>query len=213
MERLLEASSEPVWVFSIFLFAVSACHYVFIYKYPLNVKQWKLVEYVWVSLALISVFGLVEEARSYKAQNLMIQSRTFATEKIDAFENWLEVYEDYACLDNGEDPAFRTLCDWVRIKDSDLQLILQNEDFPADVSRNFLSGIEQPFKGLTKADKDIGNGLHMAYVNAREQFLVASDSVERSLLARLLVAFAPLVFALAIAIKLTKVTGEYRLCK
>ena len=213
VDRLLEASSDPMWVLLVFGGVLALCHYFFIKKYPLTLKRWKLVEYMWVGLALVSIFGIIEEARFYRSNISIERSRGLAMDKITALENWVDVYQEYACGDNGDDAEYLALCRWMKVKGSDLQLILANEVFPVDLPENFLVGIDGELNGLGKPDRAIVQGLHGDYRKARDQYLMAVREGRRSHFSTLIVALAPLIFAIAIAIKFTKVTGEYLLTK
>ena len=213
LDWMLEASSDPVWVFVVFFGALVFCHYLLIFRYPLKLKQWKLVEYMWVGLALVSIFGIVEQARFFGAKLTIEQSRGDAMNKIMALESWFDVYREYACVDNADNAGFRQLCLWTKLKASDLRLIIDNEDFPVDLPANFLNGVDHSQTGLADADQAIVSKHHSGYLAARTQYLVAQKKENRSDFSVLLVALAPMIFAVAVAIKFTKVTGEYRLTK
>lgn len=213
MDRLLEASSDPFWVLFVFFGALALCHQLLIKTYPLTLKQWKLVEYMWVALALVSIFGIIEEARFYGAKITIEKSRGLAENKINALENWFDVYREYACGNNGDDMKHPELCRWTKVKNSDLHLILSNEDFPVDVPENFLVGLDTQFSGLGVPDRKVLTGIHQDYRVARQQYLVALRAGHRSSFSVLIIALAPMIFAIAVAIKFTKVTGEYLLTK
>jgi hypothetical protein len=213
VEQLLAASSDPFWVIAMFFAALFCFHVALIKKFPLSLKQWKLVEYIWVALALVSIFSIIDEARFYRSDLHVEQSQANAMEKAAAFENWFEVYVDYACNDTEFNSGSEDLCRWVKVKASDLDLILENEEFPYDIPQNFLIGIDADFKGLGQADRAIAKGVLRDYVQAREQYLSAINDGRYSGISAFLVALAPMVFAIAIALKFTKVTGEYLLTK
>lgn len=213
MNGLLEASSDPLWVFLVFTVCLVAFHYLLIKRYPLSLKQWKLVEYIWVGLALLSIVGIVEEARFYRANMTIGVSREETEDKVAALDQWLDLYREYACEDQVDEPSFQPLCRWLKVKRSDLRLILANEVFPYDVPDNFLVGIDQDLVRLNRNEKATVSALHQEYLEARAQYLTAVSEGRRGRFSALLVALAPLLFAVAIAIKFTKVTGEYLLTK
>lgn len=213
MDYLLAASSDPVWVIGTFIVSMAIFHFFMIRKYPLSLKQWKLVEYIWVALALISVFSVIDDARFYRSDISIEQSERDAVGHMNAFSNWFAVYEEYACIDNGEDVSFHALCTWVTSKASDLALITDNEEFPYDISANFLTGLNGEFAGIGEADRMIITSIHSNYLEARQQYLQAVDNAQYKGLSALMVALAPLIFAIAIALKFTKVTGEYLLTR
>lgn len=211
MERLLELSTNPLYIGVAFFLALVVLHYVLVFRFPLNARQWKLAEYVWVALALVSVVGVFEEARLLRSDNAVEQYRDVAEEKSRAVENWFDVYSIYACEENGSSPETTQLCRWVRVKNSDLRLVLANEEFPADIPTNLLLGLHEISEGIGDADKRIIEGYLGDYTKARRAYLEAVAGTKYSTLSALLISLAPLMFALAIALKFAKVTGEYRL--
>lgn len=211
MERLLELSTNPVMIGAAFFLALVILHYVLVFKFPLTSVQWKLAEYVWVAFALISVVGVFEEARLLRSDNALEEYREVAEEKSRALENWFDVYTIYACEENADKPEVNGLCQWVKGKNSDLRLVLANEDFPADIPINLLLGLDKITGGIGEMDKQIISGYLRAYTDARLAYLDAVAGSRYSTFSALLISLAPLMIALAIALKFTKVTGEYRL--
>lgn len=213
VERLLELSTNPIAIGVAFLIALTLLHVLFVFKYPLTARQWKLAEYVWVALALVSVVGVFEEARLLRSDNAVEQYREVAEAKSRAVENWFEVYSIYACEENGRSPEMTQLCRWVKVKTSDLKLVLANEEFPADIPGNLLLGLDAITEGIGDEDKRIIAGYLGGYVEARDAYLAALAGSKYTTLSALLISLAPLMFALAIALKFAKVTGEYRLMR
>lgn len=213
MDQLLELSTNPVFIGAVFFISLAALHVLLVFLYPLTARQWKLAEYVWVGLALVSVVGVFEEARLLRSGQAVEKFRTVAEDKISAIENWFDVYSIYACEENGNSSAATQLCRWVRVKNSELKLVLANEEFPADVPANLLLGIDAIDEGIGDADKRIIEGHLAAYLESRFEFIAAVRGTRNSTLSALLISLAPLLFALAIALKFAKVTGEYRLLK
>ena len=213
MDLLLEISSEPVWVVATFIFALVFFHYLWLIHYPLTLRQWKLVEYIWVALTLVSVIGIIGEARFYKTDITVEQSREKATVHMEAFQNWFDVYTEYACVDNAAEDLYTPLCGWVSQKTADLDLIVQNEDFPYDIPVNFLAGLNDGLGGIGQVDRDIIISIHMKYLEARMQYIGAMTEGQFDNIYAFLVSLAPMLFAIAVAIKFAKVTGEYRLTK
>ncbi len=213
MDRLLELSADPIFIGLMFLISLALLHYLLVYKHPLNARQWKLAEYVWVALALVSVVGVFEEARLLRTDNEVDQFRTVTEDKSRALENWFDVYSIYACEENGENPEMTALCRWVRVKNSDLRLVLANEEFPADIPSNLLLGLDAINEGLGEADKQVIEGYLQGYLEARTSYIEAVEDTKYGTMSLLLISLAPLLFAIAVALKFAKVTGEYRLLK
>lgn len=213
MESLLELISDPLAIGGAFLVSLIILHYCLVYKYPLTAAQWKLAEYVWVALALVSVVGVFEEARLLRTDNDISQFREVAETKSRAVENWFDVYSIYACEENGDSPQMTQLCRWVKVKNSDLRLVLANEEFPADIPSNLLIGLEDITEGIGMADKEVIANYLDDYLNARAAYLEAVDGSKYGTMSLLLISLAPILFAIAVALKFAKVTGEYRLMK
>ena len=180
MNRLLEASSDPLFVFLAFVISTSLAHYFWVFRKPLTLKKWRLVDYMWLSLAAVSIYGFVEEARFFQSQMLQETSRVSSERTQRALENWFEVYNEYACgkgTGHGGDPQF---CRWTKVKLSALDLINENEEFPVDIPENFLLGLEEVASGISKQErKDVAEYL-TAYRLEREHYLEASKNVRRS---------------------------------
>lgn len=210
MGKLLDLSTNLYLIGSIFFVALVILHYFLVFKKPLTLKQWKLAEYVWVILAMVSIIGVLEEAKFLRANQNVEQSRARAEEKLQAIENWFDVYTIYACDEPGAAEKFPALCRWMKVKSSDLTLILANESFPPDIPFNMLSGIDQVTDGIQDADRTIIKGYLDEYLSARRSYMRGLSSARRSSLSALIVSLAPIFFALAVALKFTKVTGEYR---
>ena len=211
MDVLLNTASDPFWVGVIFIVLLVALHLVFIVWHPLTAKQWKLAEYVWVGLAVLSTLGLVDEARRYKAE-LDADMHLEALERDQrAIENWFNVYRIFACDEANGEGKFQSLCIWLNDKSSDLALIVSDEDDVApDIRLNLLDGIESPNINLSDAEKQIIEG-HVLHYGRSKSAYVDSVSISRaSKVQQLLITLAPIFFAMALALKMTKVTGEYR---
>ncbi len=213
MDQLLELATNSVFVGIAFVVALAILHYLLVFKYPLTAKQWKLAEYVWVALALVSVVSVFEEARLLRSEQAVDRHRQVAEQKIWAIRNWFEVYDIYACDENADNPETKQLCSWVNLKNSELGLILSNEEFPADVPANLLLGLGAIRQGIGEADKQIIGGHLKEYLDSRSRYIAAVKGSRHSALSALLISLAPLMFAIAVALKFAKVTGEYRLIR
>lgn len=213
MEQLLQLTTNPYFVGFVFFVTLGILHFTLVYKFPLTARQWKLAEYVWVTLALVSVFGVFEEARILRAMQTVAQSEKIAEKKVAAVENWFDVYSLYACEGEGDVVKAPDLCAWVNLKKSELALVLANEDFPADIPSNLLLGLDTITTGIGGPDREIISGHLNAYYAARTSYLTAVAGSIHTSFSSLLISLAPLMFALAVALKFAKVSGEYRLMR
>lgn len=210
MEALLDYSTNPWVIGGIFLATLALLHWLFVYRFPLNQAQWKLSEYVWLGLALLSIIGVLEEARFLRSGHALEQSRIVAEEKLRAIERWFEVYSLYACEENGVSDNATQLCRWAKLKNSELRLVLTNEEFPADIPENLLVGLDAIEDGINATDRSIIRQNLSGYIEARGRYLAAVSGADRSMLSIMLVSLAPVLFALAVGLRFAKATGEYR---
>jgi hypothetical protein len=211
MDVLLNTASDPFWVSIIFIVLLAALHLVFVVWRPLTAKQWKLAEYVWVALAVLSTLGLVDEARRYKAE-LDADMHLEALERDQRMiENWFNVYRIFACEEADDVDKFQPLCVWISNRSNDLALIVSDEDDAApDIRLNLLDGIEGPDISLSVAEKQIIKGHILHYGRSKSAYVDSVSISQASMVQRLLITLAPIFFAMALALKMTKVTGEYR---
>jgi hypothetical protein len=211
MDVLLDTASDPLWVGIIFVILLAILHLVFIVWKPLTAKQWKLAEYVWVGLAVLSTLGLVDEARRYKAE-LNAESHLEALERDQrSIENWFNVYRIFACEEQAAEQKFKPLCAWVSAQVSDLSLIVSDEDDVApDIRLNLLDGLDASTIKLTLAEKQMIKDHIINYGRSKSAYIDSVEISRASKVQRLLITLAPIFFAMALALKMTKVTGEYR---
>ncbi|UTW56280.1 hypothetical protein [Kordiimonas sp. SCSIO 12610] len=211
MDVLLDTASDPLWVSIIFVILLVVLHMVFVVWRPLTAKQWKLAEYVWVALAVLSTLGLVDEARRYKAE-LNAETYLEALERDQRnIENWFNVYRIFACDEQSGVEAYKPLCDWLTLKSNDLALIVSDEDDVApDIRLNILEGIKGESIMLSMAEKQIIENHILHYGRSKSAYIDSVEISRASRVQRLLITLAPIFFAMALALKMTKVTGEYR---
>lgn len=213
MEQLLQLAANSYFVGFVFFAALGILHFFLVFKFPLTARQWKLAEYVWVLLALVSVIGVFEEARMLRSMQAVERSGKIAENKSSAVENWFDVYSLYACEEQGDSVKAPELCEWVKLKNSELQLVLANEEFPADIPSNLLLGVDAITIGIDNRDREIIAGHLNAYYAARKSYLAAVSGSNHTSFSSFLISLAPLMFALAVALKFAKVSGEYRLLR
>jgi len=204
-ETILDVSSDPLAVAVVFFVALGLFHLVFVYLRPLSLAQWRLMDYIWITLALGSVAGFVEEARYYRSDvaSARLEANLVSAQK--DIEHWFDVYARFSC----EDGQANDTCDWFTQKEADLTFITGNEPFPADLPTSLIDGLESAAPTYSPAEFQRIKGFLSAYQDGRTQFLGALHDGERSAFFRLLTALAPLIFAVAVALRFTKTTGEY----
>lgn len=204
-ETILDVSSDPRAVAAVFVVALCLFHVVFVFLRPLSLAQWRLMDYVWITLALGSVAGFVEEARHYRSDAVSARLEAALVAGQKNIEHWFDVYARFSCEGGEASEA----CDWFNQKEADLAFITEHEPFPADLPTSLIAGLESAAPTYSQAEFERIRGFLSAYRENRSQYGRAVDDGKRSSFIRLLTALAPLVFAVAVALRFTKTTGEY----
>ena len=47
----------PAWLFGVFTIGLVVFHMLFVWKYPFSKRRWKQVDYAWISIAVIGLYG------------------------------------------------------------------------------------------------------------------------------------------------------------
>ena len=212
MDVFLTAASNPFWVFIIFLVLLVVLHVILVFLFPLSVKRRILVDYVWVILTLISLLGLVDEARRYKAEMKIAPAQERVEDNLQAVTGWFENYQVFACEDQAANQDYAALCNWISRKRSDVEFILAEEAAPAAIPQALIDEVAAT-QLLPEQERNLAAGILTDYADSRVAYLVAVQEAERSPLRQLMVVFAPIFFAAALALIMTKVTAEYRAAK
>lgn len=209
MEYILRASSSLGWMIGNTVIFTAIFHWLWIYKYPLTLKQWKAVEYVWVLLAFLSALGLVDESRRFQAEARIMGDKIAAESALDRLGAWYQSYADYSCEQSDNPAGIQQYCSEFRQAMSDFALL---KDTSGAIPEIPVPLIKLP-KGEFPNESKIHDERFEQYQQARRHYLDAKTSSERSMIQQSLIILAPLMFAIAIGLKLTKVTGEYLLTK
>ena len=209
MDVFLEAATNPLWMVGVFVALLVVFHLLLVFIFPLSAKHWKLVDYIWVTLTFISSLGFVDEARRYKAEVQLESSWVRTDSSLRAVESWFENYQVFACEDAADDPEYTALCQWITVKQRDLEIILSDEDKPVALPAAFIDDVSAT-ELIPEQERNIAVRILNDYDQNRTQYLQSVQDAESSPLRKLFVVFAPILFAAALALKMTKVTGEYR---
>lgn len=181
----------------------------------LGETAWKKIDYIWLSLTLISLVALTSEARQSLASNMLPLLETRVMFAGQDFQNTLPRWEEFVCNPPYEKserspPNFDELmqelsryCGWL----GELRPII-NTSVEQHQLIDYL-----PFEVTTGHLTIIGDLEHLAYqvdsYNAAvREFDQASLDAEKSELDFILGYFAPILLAVALALRITKVSGE-----
>lgn len=202
---LNDLTSNIYRITGIFVFLTIVFHIVLVISRPLSLKNWKLVEYLWVLLAFISTLGIVDESRRVNA----ITTLTNVQISIDNLKinvtDWFISYQELTC----NEQIHQIRCDTFTKIITDINLLtLEDENVP-DLNKNLLNHLPGLSPWLNNSSLTVITDRIEKYTQKRNQYLNIKQQIKRSLFQKLINALTPLLLAFALALKMTKVTAEY----
>lgn len=228
MGRFSFPAFTNVWiVLSIFAAEVIFFHLVLVFWLKLGKRAWKIVDYVWLGFAALGIFGAAGQARQLVANNMT------STLNQQAQISYMQLVSLVARYSN-EGAVCRT---FVRSQYSppptEFERIQKDYDSVChwlwDIQRkipsaadNFYNGIERvdprnlateptvPEKDLNEVLQAFHKQLHI-YNEDAKGYADVVGATKHSPLENLLILTSPLLLTFALAIRITKVTGEIRL--
>ena len=209
------------WVLGVFGTATVAFHVIFIRLLPLTSIQWKRVDYAWLSLALLGVIAGVANNRSVVATNLVAiaESRTRASlewayrraefgtsiaicRKFN-FTEFSPPREQFERMQR----EFDAQCGWFTKLVSALGPLEQRKTVPLDPIA--LAG-PRPDGGDQDSTKSFFESVS-AYNASLDDLKLLQAARSSDLMEQLIQLLGPALLALALALRITKVTGEIQL--
>ena len=215
-EALLPWFTDFYLVIGVFIGALILCHMLLIFIYPQSAIYWKRVDYVWLLMACI---GLVSSVGAGKEVILKNAIGTEIKRLNNARDHFLYVTKDEAaslvCFKVNRNEATQTelefkkyqeefdaQCSWFKVVESYLNVLLQeqpSEEF--HYSTSYPHGGEQAaYKQYLVAEKIYNDEVHS--VRQLNGMSAMTPLEERAKL------FGPIVLALALALRITKVTAD-----
>jgi hypothetical protein len=191
----------------------------------LGKKGWKRVDYIWLGFTALGFFGAVSQARIYAAGAQVSQYQGRAAASLTALHdlvNMLAAKPGAVCRtfirSEYSPPAdefaqvqreYNEACQWIGKVATNLPTQIQAPAKP--ISREFLGSSPS----VTTGDlRDIIEGVYrqLGYYN-RDAALVAKlhKQAERTETENTMILVSPFLLAVALALRITKVTGELRL--
>jgi len=217
IDHILVITSDLTWVVGMFVFLLILFHLLFIVIHPLSARQWKIVDYSWLMLAFISVLGLVGEARQYRAEIELRSDQRAMEQSLSDVRGWYISYQGYICdqaqslkkmpMDPGQYPA---LCNWLEGRINDMNLLLQTDEMAPEITPSLADGLKEFTDLIPQKERAILKNRIRRYQDRRQTFLTNLAERDQTYIQRILLILAPLMLAMAIAIRITKVTAEFR---
>lgn len=197
---------DITWIILLFIGLLALCHYLLLHVYRLSEKHWQIVEYLWLLLAFISLIGAVDDNHRVSAQLALSQQVNLLESKQASVINWLDNYQAFACNES-QTPI---MCNHLNNINNNVQLTL-TDDFKHGYLAPQLFESLSMMPSVISAQALVEFNLRLTKYNdivKRHQVLI--ERAKRSSFRLLLAALTPLIFVLALALKVTKVTSDYR---
>lgn len=204
----------------VFVSALGACHFLFLWwPWRLGKDSWKRVDYVWLTMTFISIIGLVSQSR----QTLSSTYVPFAADQVR-----------FHAQDIESDLAFSAHlnCDFPKIKGPNSppnfdDMVKQENEYCAQL-KGLQHTLEQRLSGGQKIDYDVSRDTEYpladdfknqrarlksdvdAYNKSVDKLQELQGESRRSVGEEFLMLLAPFLIALALALRMTKVTADLR---
>lgn len=215
---ILSLASNIYWVIGIFIFFTLLLHLLFVVWFPLTIRIWKLADYLWLTLAFLSTLGLVGEAKQFRAESSHYESEWKAAESLSGVRNWYTHYQIFICSEakaltekSLKDTEYHKLCDWLEGRINELNLMQNGKITFSELSPAGAEDLQQYSTIIPRIEHKILARRIAQYNDKRILHLNNTKEQERTTLQLIMLIIAPVMLAFALAIRFTKVTGEYRL--
>jgi hypothetical protein len=211
---------KPIWLVGVFLVSLALFHIVLIYWLKLTKRQWKQIDYVWISIGVLGLFGSgISLRRALAAEYLEIAQTRLAAKHQGLTARVRGLSDSRVCRTFGRSESsaavfdetqteFDQVCDFGRR----LAAILPDEP-TADLG-DFRAALEKRPPAKNELVKDIYAGVdralanYVAYFADFKRIKAQSEYGSNDLLYMVV---SPNLIAIALALRMTKVTGEMRL--
>jgi len=214
----------------VFFVALLTSHAALLPLLGYNEIRWQYIDYVWLPLALLGLIGAVQLNRSEVASYYVSVWNMRATDSLANMHNMAERYSrtgSYLCQKgvrtefSPPSDVFDTIerdhastCDWFKLLGSKLPLVVK--DVPPDFGLGSLPAppilSSSAASGPAEAINNFRNEI-TRYTEAEAQIKAHQVEMESPLLLRFVKYFGPFIVAVALALRITKVTGEIRIKK
>ena len=219
--ELVERFAIPERLFGLFALALIVFHLILVKWLPLSKQDWKKVDYVWVSLALLGVMGGVGSARREFASN----ENSIAKSRLEFAETQVQerlafghssaicrkfVRTEYSPPQEEYDRIQRDFdeeCAWFR---SATERLPQTSFAKHDTLNIDDLGLPIPKGGDSFAVSSLQQSI-VWYNQAVALAKTVAQAMDRSEFEEFMAFIGTAVIAVAVALRLTKVTGEIRL--
>lgn len=209
------------WIFCVFIVSWAIFHVLLVRLFPLSSIRWKQVDYVWLAMALLGIIGSVSGNRAVIAENLqsMATARsTFALREVmnsAEFGTSIAICRQFVTSEFSPPPdvmektqrQFNAQCDWFKKVSEVLRAYEKDSAKQIDIVR--LVG-EPPTGGEAWAYSRFAQSVAL-YNDSLEDLDSLNKAKSNSGIESVFRFLGPLLIALALALRITKVSGEVAL--
>ena len=217
-EPFLPITASVPWVLGVFVGCLFVFHIALVQVWKLQAVSWKRVDYVWLGITALGLLGAVSEVRRMVADNQIATQRSILVSAYDDLRREIHfmtsaavcrqfVRSEHSPQDfDAIQREYDSVCQFAKQLQSrvpsdppaDLQglALTERPRVTDDVLRNILDGLDRESE---------------SYIRARRAFNQTLAATQRNSLDVTLVFLWPLLLAVALALRITKVTGEIRL--
>jgi hypothetical protein len=199
------------------LFLLALFHVLLVWWIKLSNKAWKHVDYIWLGAAALGLLSLAADVRVSTANNWVKLEFSRAVSFFDVTRGQLALpMSSYACL-YGDDPTanrtddvaneFIKACQWSKAVAAHLESF-DTESVP-EVPRDGFPTVNLSNSALLEMPKWLDQRLAQ-YKEDRERYLKAYNLTKKNSWESTLSYFAPFILCFALALRITKVTGELK---
>lgn len=208
------------WILGIFIAALASFHILFVRLFPLSSLRWKQVDYVWLPMAFVGIIGSVGINRIVISENLLALANARMSGALSQVRDATEFGTSTAiCRTFIRSPAspppdefsklqqgFDVQCDWFR----GLANALNTNKIDSAKSINIAEFAgPQPSVGEPLAYSHLSQSV-ARYNEAVEDIQQLKGAKQSSNFESVIRFLGPALVALALALRITKVTGEIR---
>lgn len=226
LEPHFPLGANLVAVFIVFVVLLVALDIILVRWLKLGKTAWKRVEYIWLGFATLGVFGAVAQVREITANAQLAIFQDRATSAFQSFRSLVDSYasepgtvcrtfirSEYSPPPDEFDRTqseYKQACEWVKLVAQTIP-----SQLPTPAKSFSPSSLPARPPDSSSADlKDIIDGLYSQLDFYNREYAIFADllkKADRTSFEEALIYLGPFLLVIALAIRITKVTGEIQL--
>jgi hypothetical protein len=213
---LVRISTSPFWLFITFIALTAVLHLVFVLIWPLKNTQWKYADYVWLLVAAIGLLAASAKSGQYIATNQLNLQVPWTSNSYNFLRSDIKVVKEIACMKHERSSFSPNNYDEI-VKAQQFvcaQYEKLDSEMPVSVKPPFRPLAELGYHPITGDERYVKYEIERLTTDAAvydQNVAFYKDLVDRADSTgweSTNMAIGPLLLAIAIAIRITKTTGE-----